>query len=162
MLLRNVFNKNIEEIRVNIKVCTKHGLEVVKLEFILRHKIKHKDWLLATRVHKQTIIALYFESETELKFYNLEAWSSGKADFTDFGKVYGSHNETCKILFASFTHCFMFTIKLRDKRLFIFLSLNWKKIDVMGTVLLKMQNNMTIISFIETGKITVIIESLMA
>ena len=29
---------------------------------------------LRTRVHKQSIIALYFESETELKFYNLEAW----------------------------------------------------------------------------------------
>ena len=26
------------------------------------------------RVHKQPIIALYFESENELKFYNLEAW----------------------------------------------------------------------------------------
>ena len=28
---------------------------------------------LRTRVHKQLIIALYFESETVLKFYNLEA-----------------------------------------------------------------------------------------
>ena len=25
-------------------------------------------------VHKQPIIALYFEFDTELKFYNLEAW----------------------------------------------------------------------------------------
>ena len=58
------------------------GLEVIKLEFILRLKIKHNDWLLAesamigclgTRVHKQPIIALYFESENELKIYNLEA-----------------------------------------------------------------------------------------
>ena len=30
---------------------------------------------IRTRVHKQPIIALYFESENELKFYNLEAWS---------------------------------------------------------------------------------------
>ena len=30
---------------------------------------------LRTRVHKQPIIALYFESENELKFYNLQAWS---------------------------------------------------------------------------------------
>ena len=30
---------------------------------------------LWTLVHKQPIIALYFESETELKFYSLEAWS---------------------------------------------------------------------------------------
>ena len=31
---------------------------------------------LRTRVRKQPIIALYFESENELKLYNLEAWSS--------------------------------------------------------------------------------------
>ena len=29
---------------------------------------------LRTRVPKQPIIALYFESESELKLYNLEAW----------------------------------------------------------------------------------------
>ena len=29
---------------------------------------------LRTRVRKQPIIALYFESENELKFYNLDAW----------------------------------------------------------------------------------------
>ena len=29
---------------------------------------------LRTRVRKQPIIALYFESETVLKFYNLKAW----------------------------------------------------------------------------------------
>ena len=39
------------------------GLEVIKLEYSLRLKIKRK----------QPIIALYFESENELKFYNLEA-----------------------------------------------------------------------------------------
>ena len=31
---------------------------------------------LRTRVHKQPIVALYFESETVLKFYNLEAWGN--------------------------------------------------------------------------------------
>ena len=46
------------------------GLEVIKLEFILRLKIKRNDWLLVA------IIALYFESEIVLKFYNLNAWSS--------------------------------------------------------------------------------------
>ena len=30
---------------------------------------------LRTRVRKQPIIELYFESENVLKFYNLEAWS---------------------------------------------------------------------------------------
>ena len=38
------------------------GIEVVKLEFILRLKIKRNDWLLADT------------SETGLKVYNLEAW----------------------------------------------------------------------------------------
>ena len=31
---------------------------------------------LRTRVRKQPIIAIYFESEIVLKFYNLEAWLS--------------------------------------------------------------------------------------
>ena len=31
---------------------------------------------LGTRVRKQPIIVLYFESENELEFYNLEAWRS--------------------------------------------------------------------------------------
>ena len=35
-------------------------------------QIKRIDWLLAC-VHKQPIIALYFEFETVLKFYNLGA-----------------------------------------------------------------------------------------
>ena len=30
---------------------------------------------LQTRVRKQQIIVLYFDSETVLKFYNLKAWS---------------------------------------------------------------------------------------
>ena len=33
---------------------------------------------LRTRVRKQPIIALYFESENELKFYNLEAMETLK------------------------------------------------------------------------------------
>ena len=49
------------------------GLEVIKLQYILRLKIKLNDWLLAdTCVCKQPIIELYFESENVLKFYNLE------------------------------------------------------------------------------------------
>ena len=39
-----------------------------------RLKIKRNIWLLADMcVRKQPIIALYFESETVLRFYNLEA-----------------------------------------------------------------------------------------
>ena len=37
--------------------------EVIKLEFILKLKIKHNDWLLAC-VRNQPIIVLYFEFET--------------------------------------------------------------------------------------------------
>ena len=52
----------------------KSGFEVIKLEYNLRRKIKRNDWLLAdTCVRKQPIIALYYESENELTFYNLEA-----------------------------------------------------------------------------------------
>ena len=35
---------------------------------------------LRTRVRKQPIIALYFESENELKFYNLEDWFGDHTD----------------------------------------------------------------------------------
>ena len=48
----------------SIKPYGRPGLEVIKLDFILRLKIKRKDWLLWTRVSKQPIVALYFVSET--------------------------------------------------------------------------------------------------
>ena len=51
----------------------KPGLEVIKLDYILKPKIKRNDSLLQTRVRKQSIIALYFEYGNELKLYNLEA-----------------------------------------------------------------------------------------
>ena len=37
-----------------------------------------------TRVRKQPIIALYFESETGLKFYNLEAMDFGNILYVDY------------------------------------------------------------------------------
>ena len=49
------------------------GLEVIKLEYSLRLKIKPMIGCLRTRVRKQPIIVLYFDSENDLKFYNLEA-----------------------------------------------------------------------------------------
>ena len=39
--------------------------------YSLRLKKKHNDWQVADTVRKQPIIALYFEVENELKFYNL-------------------------------------------------------------------------------------------
>ena len=44
-------------------VLASPGLKVIKLEYSLRLKVRRNDWLLG----------LYFESENELKFYNLEA-----------------------------------------------------------------------------------------
>ena len=55
-------------------ITDKSGLEVIKLEYRLRLKIKPNDWLLADTcpVHKPPIIAFYFQSENDV-FYNLEA-----------------------------------------------------------------------------------------
>ena len=45
------------------------GLEVIKLEYSLRLKIKRNDWLpLRTRVREQPIIALYFELRMNSSF----------------------------------------------------------------------------------------------
>ena len=51
------------------------GLEVIKLENKLRLKQSAMIGCLRTRVRKQPIIALYFESENVLKLYNLESRS---------------------------------------------------------------------------------------
>ena len=50
-----------------------HGLEVIKLEYSLKLRIRRIDWLLGDSC-PQPIIALYFEFGNELKFYNLKAW----------------------------------------------------------------------------------------
>ena len=63
-------------------------LEVIKLEFLLRLRIKRDDFCLRTRVGKQPIIALYSESETVRKFYNLEAWFVSSVSPTVFIHVY--------------------------------------------------------------------------
>ena len=49
------------------------GLEVIKLEYSLKLKIKLNDGCLRTHLRKQPIIVLYFEFENEIMFYNLEA-----------------------------------------------------------------------------------------
>ena len=66
-------NVSIPWVGLQSMIVTFPGLDVIKLEYSLRLKIKHNDGCL--RVRKQPIIALYFESENELKFYNLEARS---------------------------------------------------------------------------------------
>ena len=48
------------------------GLEMIKLEFTLKLKIKRN---AIKHVLKQPIIVVYFEFETVLKFYNPEARS---------------------------------------------------------------------------------------
>ena len=65
---------------VFVKVCNdlddekRTGLEVITLEFILRLKIKCNAWLLVDTCPQTANHSVYFESETVLKFYNLEAW----------------------------------------------------------------------------------------
>ena len=49
------------------------GLKAIKLEYNFKLKKSTMIGCLRTRVRKQPIIALYFESENELKFYNLKA-----------------------------------------------------------------------------------------
>ena len=56
-------------------ILKKTGFEVIKLEFILRHQIKRNDWLHADTCPQAANHCAYFESENELKIYNLEAWS---------------------------------------------------------------------------------------
>ena len=50
------------------------GLEVIKLEFILKRKIKCNDLLLADTCPQVANHCALFVFETVLKFYNLEAW----------------------------------------------------------------------------------------
>ena len=52
------------------------GLEVIQLEYSLRLKINRNDWLLADTCPLAANLALSFESDNELKFYNLEARTS--------------------------------------------------------------------------------------
>ena len=52
----------------------RQGLKVIKLEYILRLKIKRNDWLIADTCPQAANHYALFESENELKFYNLEAW----------------------------------------------------------------------------------------
>ena len=72
------------EKRFPVKVQTSPHVHAVFLESYAAHlnKIRpqgYKTWVHSQTqnkacVHKQPIIVLYFESETVLKFYNLEAW----------------------------------------------------------------------------------------
>ena len=52
----------------------RQGPKVIKLEYSLRLKIKHNDWLLADRC-PQSSQSLRFILSLRMKFYNLKAWS---------------------------------------------------------------------------------------
>ena len=49
------------------------GFEIIKLEFILKLKIKHNDCLLVDTCPQADNHHTLFEFETVLKFYNLKA-----------------------------------------------------------------------------------------
>ena len=57
---------------------------------------------LRTRVRKQPIIALYFESETEIKFYNLDALSQMTHAYHMVSHVRKTSNFNASI------HCYAF------------------------------------------------------
>ena len=59
--------------RIRVENSVNPGLKVIKPEYSLRLKINPIIGCLWTHVHKQPIIALYFDSKNELKFYNLKA-----------------------------------------------------------------------------------------
>ena len=50
------------------------GLQVIKLEYIFKLKIKLTDWLLADTCPQAANHCPFFEFGNELKLYNLEAW----------------------------------------------------------------------------------------
>ena len=60
-------------------VSVSHGLasrlHCIKLEYSFRLKIKCNDWLLAAKQPSSQSLCFFFESETVLKFFNLEARS---------------------------------------------------------------------------------------
>ena len=88
-----IFSKMTER---SYRMYVSSGLEVMKLEFNLKLKIKCNDWLLAdTCPQAANRCRLYFEFETVLKFYNLNAWTL-KSSYTT------SHNSSIKIVHASF------------------------------------------------------------
>ena len=60
------------------------GLEVIKLEFILRLKIKCNDWLLADTCPQAANHCAFFESETVLKFITSRPGISEPALNADF------------------------------------------------------------------------------
>ena len=62
---------NCVAVIVSCKIDGQPGLKVIKLEFILRLKIKRNDWLLRTYVRKQPITALYFESHVSASSQSL-------------------------------------------------------------------------------------------
>ena len=53
---------------------------------------------MRTHVRKQPIVALYFESENEVKFYNLEAWLILPTTLYRYKPVYGTMMVFCQIL----------------------------------------------------------------
>ena len=79
----------------NIK--TRAGLEVIKLESILKLKIKRNDWLLADTCPQAANHCALFEFETVLKFNNsiCNTWPSVSSSKTKPLKHYVKDNIFC-------------------------------------------------------------------
>ena len=91
---------------------------------------------LRTCVRKRPIVGLYFESETVLKFYNLETWSQGYSFYfmpnsTKHG-IFPAKMPTTVILIANMNYFFFFSgkfIKLRSSEISIRKQIGKVKID---------------------------------
>ena len=77
--------------------------------FTLKLKIKRIDWLLADTCRKQPINALYFEFETTLTFYNLEAHLEYLYELLlSIVKYTGKYKQICSVRICDYflTHYF--------------------------------------------------------
>ena len=68
-LVTNISGRNLDYLFCIAQLLP--GLEVIKLEYSFKLKIKRNDWLLADMPASSQSLRFIFEVENELKFYNL-------------------------------------------------------------------------------------------
>ena len=72
------------------------GLEVIKLEFILKLKIKRNDWLLEVTFLQAANRYAFFEFETVLKFYSYKV--SVRLAFLNIQQQQQQHQRQSKVI----------------------------------------------------------------
>ena len=63
-------------------ITSSPGIEAIKLEYSLRLKIKRNNWPLADMCPQEANHCTLFESENELKFYNLKVCITSLASYS--------------------------------------------------------------------------------